>query len=232
MKKILIVAVGVTMMACTHSFDSNAEEVTTKRFAGQYTGIDAGQGIKVNVVADNTDSLIVTAPEDIIDKIITEVKGDMLMIHWDKKANIKSTRRVEVTVPMRNVNQIKASSGATVITDTIKGNNLIFRSSSGAQINTMVEALSVDAKSSSGASLRIIGKTGNAEYEASSGAHIAADSLLAADVVAEASSGSGIKLNAATGLKAKASSGGHIKYLGSPTMVNIASSSGGSISKK
>lgn len=219
-------------MACTYTINSNAENITSVRRVGVYTGIDAGQGIHVNVVSGCADSLTVTAPADIIDKIITEVKGDMLMIHWDKKANIKSPRRIEVTVPMCAVNQIKASSGATVNTDTIKGNELIFRSSSGAQINTMVEALSVNAKSSSGASLKIIGKTGNADYEASSGAHIAADKLQAADVNADASSGAGIRVDAGSAIKAKASSGGHIKYSGNPTMVNISSSSGGSISKQ
>lgn len=231
MKKFFMAAVGMALMACTNTLNSNAEEITNTRPIGKYTGIDAGQGIQVNVVAGDGDSLTVTAPADIIDRIITEVKGDILIIHWDKKANIKSPRRIEVTVPMRAVNQIKASSGATVNTDTVRGNNLIFRSSSGAHINTMVEALTVSAKSSSGASLKIIGKTGNAEYDASSGAHISADKLQSADVYAEASSGASISVSTGSGLNAKASSGGHIKYSGSPTMVNISSSSGGSVTK-
>lgn len=231
MKKFFIAAVGITMLACTNNANSNAEEVTVMRHVIDYTKIEASQGIKVDVLAGNADSLSVTAPSDIIDKIITEVKDGTLMIHWDRKANIKTPHRIEVSVPMKAVNLIKASSGATVITDTVRGNELKFYSSSGSQINTMVEAQSVIAKTSSGASIKIVGQTKNAEYEASSGSHITANKLQAVDVNAEASSGAGIKVNTGSKLEAKAHSGAHIRYSGSPNMVYVESGSGGSISK-
>ncbi|MBR3567983.1 MAG: DUF2807 domain-containing protein [Salinivirgaceae bacterium] len=231
MRKLLFAMVGSALMACTNISSSNAENVTSVRHIDNYTGIDAGQGIKVNVVAGFSDSLTVSAPADIIDRIVTEVKNETLIIRWDKKANIKSPRRIEVTVPMCAVNQIKASSGATVITDTVKGNELKFSVSSGAQINTMVEAQSVTAESSSGASLKIIGKAESANYDVSSGASITADKLQAANVTAEASSGAGMTVNAGSQLEAKAHSGARIRYSGSPNMVNVESGSGGSISR-
>ena len=116
--------IGSALIACTNISGLNAEDVTSVRHIDKYTGIDAGQGIKVNVVAGFSDSVTVTAPDDIIDRIVTEVKNGTLIIRWDRKANIKSPRHIEVVVSACAVNQIKASSGATVITDTIKGNEL------------------------------------------------------------------------------------------------------------
>lgn len=231
MKKFLFAMIGTALIACTNISGLNAEDVTSVRHIDKYTSIDAGQGIKVNVVAGFSDSLTVTAPADIIDRIVTEVKNETLIIRWDRKTNIKSPRRIEVTVPMCAVNQIKASSGATVITDTIKGNNLKFNVSSGAQINTMVEAQSVTAESNSGANIKIIGTAGSANYDASSGASITADKLQVANVTAEASSGAGMTVNAGSQLEAKAHSGARIRYSGQPNMVNVESGSGGSISR-
>lgn len=51
MRKLLFAMVGSALMACTNISSSNAENVTSVRHIDNYTGIDAGQGIKVNVVA-------------------------------------------------------------------------------------------------------------------------------------------------------------------------------------
>jgi hypothetical protein len=67
--------------------------------------------------------------------------------------------------------------------------------------------------------------------EASSGSSIDADQLKAQRVKADVSSGATIKCNVEEELIAEASSGGSVKYSGSPKMVDVDKSSGGSVRK-
>ena len=165
----------------------------------------------MNVVHTGTEGAVVTAPADVIDDIITEVKNGTLVIHWNKKVNIKNPHRVDVDVTAIGVMRVKSSSGATVTTDTLRGENLIFTASSGAQINAMALAGRVTAESSSGSSVVLAGAARSVDFEVSSGARISGDKLKAADGNARVSSGGSITINAGSSLEAKASSGGSIR---------------------
>lgn len=231
MKKLLLLLLGVSMLSISYAIKRDSDCVTSVRQVSGFTGIDVGQGIKVNVVIGSTDSVVVTAPIDYIEEIKTEVKNGTLVIHWDKKRNIKSPRNVEVDVTAIGIVRIKASSGATVTTDTLTGDNLVFVASSGARINAMAKANKVTAESSSGSSVMIAGSAQNVDFDASSGASISGDRLTAANGKAEASSGASVTINANVNLEAQASSGGRVRYSGKPNMVNISTSSGGSISR-
>ena len=231
MKKLLLLLLGVSMLSISYAIKRDSDCVTSVRQVSGFTGIDVGQGIKVNVVIGSTDSVVVTAPIDYIEEIKTEVKNGTLVIHWDKKRNIKSPRNVEVDVTAIGIVRIKASSGATVTTDTLTGDNLVFAASSGARINAMAKANKVTAESSSGSSVMIAGSAQNVDFDASSGASISGDRLTAANGKAEASSGASVTINANVNLEAQASSGGRVRYSGKPNMVNISTSSGGSISR-
>ena len=231
MKKLLLLLLGVSVLSISYAIKRDSDCVTSVRQVSGFTGIDVGQGIKVNVVIGSTDSVVVTAPIDYIEEIKTEVKNGTLVIHWDKKRNIKSPRNVEVDVTAIGIVRIKASSGATVTTDTLTGDNLVFAASSGARINAMAKANKVTAESSSGSSVMIAGSAQNVDFDASSGASISGDRLTAANGKAEASSGASVTINANVNLEAQASSGGRVRYSGKPNMVNISTSSGGSISR-
>ena len=231
MKKFLLLFLGVSVLSIGYAINRNSDYITSNRQVSGFSGIDAGQGLKVNVVHGDAESVVVKAPVDLIDNIVTEVKSGTLMIHWDKKSSIKAPRDIEVDVTAIEIARVKASSGATVVTDTIKGSTLVFAASSGAQINTMVAAGTVTVQSSSGSSVLIVGTAQLADFDVSSGARISGDKLTAAEGRANASSGGSASINVTTKFDAKASSGGSLRYCGTPSFTNVASSSGGSISR-
>lgn len=217
------------IMACTAS--TNSAQTTQTRTATDFTGINAGQGIKVNISMGDSEIVEVTAPEDIIDKLVTEVKSGTLFIHWERKTNIRSTRLAEVNVTVKELQRIIASSGTTVNADSIQSRDFIVEASSGSQVIMTINAQSVNAKSSSGSTIDISGKCQKTDFSASSGSSIKAKTLESADGVAKSSSGSSIYINAAGTLQAKSSSGASIRYVGSPVMTDMAASSGGSIKR-
>ncbi len=204
---------------------------TQNREVAKFTGIDAREGIKVNIVQGTAESVKVTAHPDYINDLLTEVEGGTLVIRWARKVNFKS-RNATVDVVATDLNRIVASSGASVKTDAIKADKMALASSSGAKLEiSSISASKIDLNSSSGASIVVEGTAQRADLDASSGARIKGPNLTVGEASASASSGASVSVNVVDNFSADASSGGSIRYGGKPQISDVRSSSGGSISK-
>jgi hypothetical protein len=149
------------------------------------------------------------------------------------------------------MDNIKTSSGSTFTTiNSVRENNLSIDASSGSIVkgkfnianDTKVEATSgsdikidinsknFDFKGSSGSSTKFDGQAGMANFDISSGALCKADNLRTNQVEAESTSGGSLSINVVDKLKARASSGGLIKYRGNPEITSdINKISGGTL---
>ncbi len=218
------------MLSCTCKADGR--QSTQTREANNFNGIEVGQGIRTNVSIGDEERVEVVAPDDVIDLLTTEVSKGKLDIKWKKGSSIKSTRHAVVNVTAKSLNSIVANSGASVdCADTIVSSSFYLSSTSGAKVKVVVRAENFDGKCSSGAKIEVGGSAQNVGLNASSGARFEADSLVASNGEAHSSSGALVNINATNTLKAEASSGGRIRYIGSPSMSDVSSSSGGSISR-
>ena len=227
MKKAFLFGLAATLM----SFNLLAGNETQNREVAKFSGIDAREGIKVNIVQGTAESVKVTANADYISELVTEVESGTLVIRWDKKMKIKN-RNATVDVVATDLNRIVASSGASVKADTIKADMLKLASSSGARLEVNgVSASRIDVGTSSGASVEVSGTAARAGLDASSGARIKGSKLTVGDASASASSGASISVSVTDNLSADASSGGSIRYGGKPQFSDVKASSGGSISK-
>lgn len=208
-----------------------AGEVTQNREVENFTGIDAREGIKVNIVRGEVESVKVTANPNDIDDLITEVKNGTLTIRWGSKISFRR-HGAEVDIVANDLNRIITSSGASVKADTLQIEALVLAASSGSRINVASVGVSkIDVRSSSGSSVTVSGQAKSAEFDASSGARIKGGQLYADIAEVTASSGSSVSVYVDDNLAASASSGGSIRYGGKPQFSNVKASSGGSISK-
>ena len=60
MKKLLLMLMGVSMLSVGCAINRNSDYATSTRQVSGFTGIDVGQGIKVNVVIGDADNVVVT----------------------------------------------------------------------------------------------------------------------------------------------------------------------------
>ena len=208
----------------------NGEVISEDRtINSNFNEIKVQQGIQVFLTQGNSTELKVEADENIIDLLITEVKGNELEIYFEKNVNKAKSRNVYVTA--NEISKIRTSSGAVVKTEnTIETNSLELDSSSGSSIKVTVNTSEISSSSSSGSNINIYGKTKTFSASAISGSSIDADKLETINTSAKVSSGANIDINVSGKLVAKASSGGSIDYEGNPTEVNKDTSSGGSVS--
>ncbi|MCS3871684.1 hypothetical protein J3D55_004600 [Chryseobacterium ginsenosidimutans] len=109
-------------------------------------------------------------------------------------------------------------------------NNTNVEATSGTNVKVEVNSKSFVFKGSSGSNTNIGGQAGTAIFEISSGAAFKGENFTVNQVEVESTSGGSISVNAVQKLKAKASSGGLIRYKGNPEISSdISKMSGGSL---
>lgn len=215
------------------SLNANAQKRQIRNVSN-FSEIHVSQGIKVSLTISDFEKVEVIAPEEYIDKVITEVKGDELNIYFKDNHLYLKNRSIEVLIHAKMINSIDLDSGASLVTANSIENvqKLEVSTSSGASANIRCKVAKAEADASSGSTILINGEATYFEVEASSGSTIKASELKAKSVDADVSSGADIRVSVSDRLHADASSGGSMKYEGSPKYVDIEKSSGGSVHKK
>ena len=237
--KFIIVAIISFFMVSCNNIDidisrvkGNGKVVTEKRLQGDsFNRIKAGEGLEVFLTQSTENTVKVQADENLQDIIITEIKDDVLHIHTKK--NIGKAEAKKVIVNFKDVNAISSSSGSRVRgTNKITSEDLSLSASSGSDLALTVYAANVDCSASSGAAITVRGKSNDLTAKASSGSNIDAEKLASKNCTAKVSSGARIETNCSSSLSPKASSGGTITYKGEPKLIDVSTSSSGSLRNK
>ncbi|WP_294284803.1 DUF4252 domain-containing protein [uncultured Chryseobacterium sp.] len=222
------------------------------RNVGEFSGIQVSTGVNLVFKQEGSTSVKVIADADKLQYIITKVENGVLKVYVDNKGQKDlKFKNISVNVSSPRMNNIKASSGAlfTAISPVrennlsidassgamVKGtfdvaNNAKVEASSGTSINVELNAKNMTFKGSSGSDTSIAGEAETAAFDISSGALCKGENFKADHVEAESTSGASLSVNASDTLKAKASSGGMIRYRGNPRITSdISKISGGTL---
>jgi hypothetical protein len=177
------------------------------------------------------ESVRVEADENLMEHIITKVKGNELILKVD--GNIRRATKMDVYVTLVDINELRISSGSDVETNgMIKVSDLEISVSSGADAKLELEGQNISCSVSSGADANLSGKADFFYGKASSGSDLRAKALTAIACKAKASSGGDVSVWAEESIEASASSGGDVNYYGGPEKVNVSSSSGGDVNRR
>lgn len=234
--KNLIIAFTLSLVfgACSSNFGQkgNGNVISQDReIMENFSEISGSAGLNIFLTQGNENKVTVEADENLQQYIKTDVKDGKLRITTSQNIGWSKAKKVYVT--FIEVNSIEASSGSDIVGNSvIKSENISLKSSSGSDLKLEIFSKSVTAQTSSGSDMEISGKATSLSAKASSGSDLDAKELLVINCIAEASSGSDIKVNVKEKLDANASSGADINYYGNPTQVNENKSSSGSVTKK
>ena len=230
-KLIIASVLALLMSSCNMGFGvrGNGNVKTVERtLTGSFDKIEVSRGLDVYLTQSDNEHVSVQADENLHDIIKTKVEGNVLKIFTEENINYCEAKKVIVS--FINVSAIETSSGSDVYsTNTFTADDLKLQSHSGSDLNLSIQANSIDCSASSGSDVELSGSTTNFIANASSGSDIDASKLIAENSHAEATSGADITVNTSKELSAKASSGGDIKYSGSPSKVETSDNASGSI---
>lgn len=192
----------------------HANNASTRSVAS-FHGISASAGIEVLLSKDSKESVVVSADDkDVVSKIKTEVVNGILVISREDTWQFWKTYHgsIKAFVGYKQLDELKASSGASIVAEDFKTTHLKAELSSGAEIN-------------------LTGTADDLKVSGSSGANFKGYDFVTNTCDAGVSSGADIKVAVQKELSARASSGGQIKYKGEALIKNIHISSGGEVKK-
>lgn len=224
MKKLVLVSLMLFCVCLTWAQQSDV------RSLGAFSGVKAGEAIDVYLKRGDKESVRVEVTGTDASNVLTEISGGYLRIHM--RDGRYRNRSAKVYVTYVSLNKIHASSAANIFSEgAVKADNLDVSASSAASVEISIDAGSVVAEASSAGDVLLEGRAKTLEVDASSAGEVDAYALDTEIVRASVSSAGSAKVSASKELTARASSGGSIRYRGSPAKINTDSSSGGSVKK-
>lgn len=202
--------------------------VSEKRNVGVFKALKVSSGIDLYVTQGDRISVEVETDEKSADDLITEVRGEMLTIYFDRNFMFSKTARVYVTVI--ELFEIESSGGSDVnVENVIESESLTLKSSGGSDIRLDVNAGVVEIKAGGGSDIVISGKADQLIAETSGGSDLKGYELLVNDAMLSSSGGSDIEVHVVNSLDARATGGSDIRYKGAPQILKIKSSSSADI---
>ncbi|MEQ8239554.1 MAG: head GIN domain-containing protein [Cyclobacteriaceae bacterium] len=220
------------------------------RTLDSFSEVSTQESIDVIIKKGNENSAKIIARGIDESEVITRVSGDKLKIELEDN----NYRNVDVQVIVTFRGTLEAlyasSSGSISVEDPIV-NNTFFKldvsssgeidlesltspsidmeASSSGDIKARIDTKRLTAKASSSGEIDIRGKAVKTEIKVSSSGDFEGEYFQTIEADVSASSGGSIKLEVQEEIKARASSGGSIRYSGDPKFVDSSTSSGGSI---
>jgi len=220
----------LSLVALSFILVSGFSQESQTRSVGSFTGVKVGEAIDVYLKKGDKESVRVEVTGTSASNVLTDVSGSYLRIQM--KDGRYRNRNVKVYVTYVSLEKIRASSAANVFSEgTVKANSMEISASSAATIEISIDAGFASIDASSAGDIVLEGKAKVLEIDVSSAGEVDAYALESENVRASASSAGSAKISALKELNAEASSGGSIRYRGSPAKTNTNSSSGGSVKK-
>lgn len=141
-----------------------------------FKAIDSSRGIRVTVTEAPQGAVRIEADDNLLDKVIAEVRQGTLKIGIDKSVKNLSDYHIKVTVPYNErIGSFKASSASSIVCDRpLKAGKTTLSASSAAKIETAVEATTCKIDASSAAKIVAAVTAGECEIETSSASKVKA----------------------------------------------------------
>ncbi|MGB0523322.1 MAG: GIN domain-containing protein [Flammeovirgaceae bacterium] len=245
-----ILSVGLLLFLCL-SCSSLAQNTETRSLAS-FNGIKTSESIEVIAKKGNKNEARISASGVELDEVISKIDYGRLKFELDGRNHKNVKVRVELTYTGTLKSLAASSAGSLEIQDDLNDSGLDIECSSAGKIvvngdirNTKVyvhvssagkiqlhsvSTQELEAKASSAGHIEIKGGSADElEVDVSSSGSVSCENMKANDVNVEASSGGGAKVHVDGRLNANASSGGWVKYKGSPSNTNVNKSSGGRV---
>ena len=202
--------------------------VEETRKVDSFEEIEVSHGIDVYLTMGSDEDLRIEAPEDLLEYLVTDVKGKKLSIYFDRSFTWDSDTKVYVEAD--HIEKISTSGGSDVKGENrLKTKHLELKASGGSDIYLTVKTNNLEVETSGGADIILDGETERFKASSSGGSDIKAFDLVVQRAHLEASGGSDIKVTVEEEIDARASGGSDIEYRGNPSVVDTNTSSSGDI---
>lgn len=247
---LLLLLAGCTANKSEKSTIFDPGSATSKTYNLEFNTIEVNTGINAEVIKSDEDKVIITAPENLLDKVSVQSNHGNLKISFNQGFRIQmfSSPKISATIYVKDLSGLKATSSAAItlrdrftqekmnieanssgeIFGDVQANQLDIKVSSSGSFKGKVWAVNGNLLASSSGDLNVSGEIKNITARSSSSGTIDAKELKAATGTVSASSSGDVSITISQSAVASASSSGDVVIYknGNPTISKSESSSG------
>lgn len=199
----------------------NAQEAGNKNVIREtrelptFTGINTGGAVSVIIEISDKQSVIVETDENLLDKVKTEVKGDVLYI---KSNNLKNPSKLNVYVTVPDLEKILASGASDVKSLSFIENNEFHLESSGAASVTLnsVKFDYLESNISGAADVKLVGSATTHNLTVSGAGNFKGKGLVTQKTIYAVSGASDASLNVTDEVVGEKKGVASVSYTGNP----------------
>lgn len=240
MKKLIIFGFALLMTTATHAqwwgdkgVKGNGKMTTITRTTGDYDAIKCAGSMDFILVAGEEGKIKIEGEENLLEHIVTEVKGDKLVVKVEKGINLKPSwgKTIKITIPFKDINEVSlAGSGDLWNEDKITATNFKVSLAGSGDIIVNVEASSVKGSIAGSGDLTVKGTTNDLEAKVAGSGDFHGFGLEANNTIVSVAGSGDAEVVSKKSLKARVAGSGDIEYKGNPSKEDTKVSGSGSIS--
>ncbi|MEE4176535.1 MAG: head GIN domain-containing protein [Bacteroides sp.] len=157
---IAILFVSATLMACENAVRGSGVVVREVRETPSFTGVSVSSAIKLVVTQDEAYEVVVSADDNLLPYILTEVSGNSLRIGVEPFTSLRGYKEITVYVTAPLFEKISCSGAAEVEgTGLLSQESLQIKCSGAGNVNLQVESSYLEVDGSGASDIRLEGTT-------------------------------------------------------------------------
>ena len=205
---LIVMAAAASIAACgMEGIRGSGHVVTESRTVSGFSRVDLGGSGQLVIDQSGTDSLTISADENLLPYLTSDVSGGLLTLDTRSGTNISPTTRVVYTLSARHLDGISVSGSGAVVATGIA-----------------TERLNVSVSGSG--TLDVSGTADRQDVRISGSGDYRAQNLTGKSAVISISGSGDAVLNVSDKLDAGISGSGEVEYVGSPVVTQNVSGSG------
>ena len=242
MRKLIITALILTV---TFSVDAqswwgknkrvrgNGNVTTETRNTGSYDGVSVGGFFDVELVKGKEGKVTIEGEENLMEYIITEVERGKLKIKVKKGYNLKTTKKLSVTVPVEEIESVGLGGSGNISSNvTLKSDSFSVSIGGSGNIDLDVDANNVKGSIAGSGNISLSGSADYMKCSIAGSGNIKAYELQTNRLKASIAGSGDIRVSVKDEIKASVAGSGSIYYKGNPPKVDSKSAGSGSIKSR
>lgn len=210
----------ITLSSCRFNCKHGSGKLITEtRNIGNFSRLDISGEYKVVVKQDSSEKLTITADDNLMQYIKTDVEGDKLKIHSSR--NLCASGRYTVYVGVKSLTGIETSGATSLFSDgKLTVHDIEIRTSGATKINLNLNADNVSTEASGLTDIYLEGQAQSHKLETSGSSTLNALNFVVGKYRIESSGLSHCKINVLNDLNINSSGASDIQYRGNPANIN------------
>ena len=221
MKKLIIlfaiVLFSISSNAQWKKVKGNGNVTTTTRTVSDYDKIGVSGSFDVKLVAGAEGKLTIQAEDNLLEYLITETEGERLKIKWKKGINVRTTKKILITIPFKDIEEVAlAGSGDVTSNDIIESDNFKAALSGAGDFQLKLKVNSLKSAISGSGDMNLSGSATNFDCAISGSGDVDANNLVTDNATVRIAGSGDVSVHANKQLDAKVSGSGDVTYKGNP----------------